>query len=200
VGFSVVDKFVEIFGTGVQHVTFADRATIVNMSPEYGATCGLFAIDEQILKYLALTGRSQQQIDIIEAYFRAQVMWGNEAQENAQYHATLTLDLSKVVPAIAGPKRPQDRIDLEHASPYLRDLWASQENIQKIVTEVVDKTMFIDKYGSVYEGDEVWQNLETVDADIYNWPDSSYVKNLVFLSICGLILGLSKRLKTRVVY
>ncbi len=390
--FGVVGKFVEFFGTGVQHLTVADRATIANMSPEYGATCGLFPIDEQTLKYLALTGRSQQQIDIIEAYSRAQGMWGNEAQADAQYHATLTLDLSKVVPAIAGPKRPQDRIDLDHASSafktwinkqkelvilpvenqqgqfeneggsseespknsvachlngqdfeldegavviaaitsctntsnpsvlvaaalvaqkanelgltvkpwvktsfapgsqvvteylnkagltkeldkmgfnlvgygcttcignsgplpvpisdairegklivtsvlsgnrnfegrihsevkanylaspplvvayaiagnmniditkeplgtsrdgkpvYLRDLWPSQENIQKIVTEVVNKTMFIDKYGSIYEGDEVWQNLETVDADIYNWPDSSYVKKPSFFT------------------
>ena len=390
--FGVVGKFVEFFGNGVQHLTVADRATIANMSPEYGATCGLFPIDEQTLKYLALTGRSQQQIDIIEAYSRAQGMWGNEAQADAQYHATLTLNLSNVVPAIAGPKRPQDRINLNHASSsfktwinkqkelailpienqqgqleneggpleelpknsvacqlnghdfelsegavviaaitsctntsnpsvlvaaalvaqkanelgltvkpwvktsfapgsqvvteylnkagltkeldkmgfnlvgygcttcignsgplpvpiseairkgklivtsvlsgnrnfegrihsevkanylaspplvvayaiagnmniditkeplgisydgkpvYLRDLWPSQQNIQNIVTKVVNKAMFIDKYSSVYEGDEVWQKLETVDADIYNWPNSSYVKKPSFFT------------------
>jgi aconitate hydratase len=390
--FGVVGKFVEFFGTGVKHLTVADRATIANMSPEYGATCGLFPIDEQTLKYLALTGRSQHQIEIIEAYSKAQGMWGSEAQVDAQYHATLTLNLNNVVPAIAGPKRPQDRIDLNDASSafktwiteqkelaitpvdnqqgqfeneggplkelpknsvschlngqdfkldegavviaaitsctntsnpsvlvaaalvakkanelgltvkpwvktsfapgsqvvteylnkaglskeldtmgfnlvgygcttcignsgplpaaiseairegkltvtsvlsgnrnfegrihsevkanylaspplvvayaiagnmniditkeplgaghdgkpvYLRDLWPSQENIQSIVTEVVNKAMFTDKYGSVYEGDEVWQNLETVDADIYNWPDSSYVKKPSFFT------------------
>ena len=390
--FGVVGKFVEFFGNGVQHLTVADRATIANMSPEYGATCGLFPIDEQTLKYLALTGRSQQQIDIIEAYSRAQGMWGNEAQADAQYHAILTLNLSNVVPAIAGPKRPQDRINLNHASSsfktwinkqkelailpienqqgqleneggpleelpknsvacqlnghdfelsegavviaaitsctntsnpsvlvaaalvaqkanelgltvkpwvktsfapgsqvvteylnkagltkeldkmgfnlvgygcttcignsgplpvpiseairkgklivtsvlsgnrnfegrihsevkanylaspplvvayaiagnmniditkeplgisydgkpvYLRDLWPSQQNIQNIVTKVVNKAMFIDKYSSVYEGDEVWQKLETVDADIYNWPNSSYVKKPSFFT------------------
>jgi aconitate hydratase len=390
--FGVVGKFVEFFGAGVKHLTVADRATIANMSPEYGATCGLFPIDEQTLKYLALTGRSQQQIEIIEAYSKAQGMWGSEAQEDAQYHAKLTLDLSNVVPAIAGPKRPQDRIDLDNASSafkawiteqkelaitsidtqqgqfeseggplkespknsvychlngqdfeldegavviaaitsctntsnpsvlvaaalvakkanelgltvkpwvktsfapgsqvvteylnkaglskeldkmgfnlvgygcttcignsgplptpiseairegnltvtsvlsgnrnfegrihsevkanylaspplvvayaiagnmniditkeplgsghdgrpiYLRDLWPSQENIQSIVTEVVNEAMFTDKYGSVYEGGEVWQNLETVDANIYNWPDSSYVKKPSFFT------------------
>jgi aconitate hydratase len=114
--FGVVGKFVEFFGAGVKYLTVADRATIANMSPEYGATCGLFPIDEQTTKYLALTGRSKQQIDIIEAYSKAQGMWGSEAQEEAQYHANLKLDLSKVVPAIAGPKRPQDRIDLDNAS------------------------------------------------------------------------------------
>jgi aconitate hydratase len=390
--FGVVGKFVEFFGAGVKHLTVADRATIANMSPEYGATCGLFPIDEQTSKYLALTGRSQQQIDIIEAYSKAQGMWGSEAQEDAEYHATLTLNLSEVVPAIAGPKRPQDRIDLDHASSafkawiaeqkelaiapddiqqgrfeseggplmetaknsvschlngqdfeldegavviaaitsctntsnpsvlvaaalvakkanelglkvkpwvktsfapgsqvvteylnkaglskeldtmgfnlvgygcttcignsgplpepiseaikagqltvtavlsgnrnfegrihaevkanylaspplvvayaiagnmniditkeplgtshdgkpvYLRDLWPSQESIQSIVTDVVNEAMFTDKYGSIYDGGEVWQNLETVDANIYDWPDSSYVKKPSFFT------------------
>ncbi|AEP30722.1 aconitate hydratase AcnA [Brumicola nitratireducens] len=390
--FGVVGKFVEFFGAGVKHLTVADRATIANMSPEYGATCGLFPIDEQTTKYLALTGRSKQQIEIIEAYSKAQGMWGSEAQKDAQYHDTLQLDLSKVVPAIAGPKRPQDRINLDDASSafkkwlteqkelaiapnnsqqgrfeseggplnedsktsvschyngqdfeldegavviaaitsctntsnpsvlvaaallakkanelglkvkpwvktsfapgsqvvteylnkaglskeldhmgfnlvgygcttcignsgplpepigdavregkltvtsvlsgnrnfegrihsdvkanylaspplvvayaiagnmnidvtkeplgtskdgkpvYLRDLWPSQENIQKIVTEVVNESMFTEKYGSIYEGGDVWQNLETVDANIYNWPDSTYVKKPSFFT------------------
>lgn len=390
--FGVVGKFVEFFGAGVKHLTVADRATIANMSPEYGATCGLFPIDEQTIKYLELTGRSKQQIEIIEAYSKAQGMWGSEAQEEAQYHDTLTLNLSHVVPAIAGPKRPQDRIDLDNASAafkawiseqkelaiapndtqqgrfeseggplreapkssvschlngqdfelnegavviaaitsctntsnpsvlvaaalvakkanelglkvkpwvktsfapgsqvvteylnkaglskeldtmgfnlvgygcttcignsgplpgpiseaikegqltvsavlsgnrnfegrihaevkanylaspplvvayaiagnmniditkeplgtthdgkpvYLRDLWPSQESIQNIVTEVVNEAMFTDKYGSIYEGGEVWQNLETVDASIYNWPDSTYVKKPSFFT------------------
>ena len=390
--FGVVGKLVEFFGAGVAHLTVADRATLANMSPEYGATCGLFPIDEQTTKYLALTGRSQSQIDIIEAYSKAQGMWGSEAQEDAQYHATLTLDLSSVVPAIAGPKRPQDRIDLDDAakafkkwieeqkelaiapqdkqeglfeseggpvndarktsvschynnqdfeldegavviaaitsctntsnpsvlvaaallaqkanalglkvkpwvktsfapgsqvvteylnkaglsaeldkmgfnlvgygcttcignsgplpnpiakaikegnltvtsvlsgnrnfegrihsdvkanylaSPplvvayalagnmkiditkeplgtsiegkpvYLKDLWPTQQEIQDIVTRVVNKSMFTDKYGSIYEGGDVWQNLETVDASIYNWPDSTYVKKPTFFA------------------
>jgi aconitate hydratase len=390
--FGVVGKFVEFFGAGVKHLTVADRATIANMSPEYGATCGLFPIDEQTIKYLELTGRSQQQIEIIEAYSKAQGMWGSEAQEEAEYHASLTLDLDQVVPAIAGPKRPQDRINLDDASVafkawiseqkelaitpdhtpqerfdseggpllassknsvschlngqdfeldegavviaaitsctntsnpsvlvaaalvakkanelgltvkpwvktsfapgsqvvteylnkaglseeldqlgfylvgygcttcignsgplpgpisdaikegqltvtsvlsgnrnfegrihsevkanylaspplvvayaiagnmniditkeplgtghdgkpvYLRDLWPSQESIQSIVTEVVNKAMFTEKYGSIYDGGDVWQNLETVDANLYDWPESTYVKKPSFFA------------------
>lgn len=388
--FGVVGKFVEFFGAGLKHLTVADRATLANMSPEYGATCGLFPIDEQTIKYLELTGRSDLQIEIIEAYSKAQGMWGSEAQEHAEYHATLSMDLNTVVPAIAGPKRPQDRINLDQASTsfqrwiteqneliiapsskekanfdgeggvenigskttvayrdnnqdfelhegavviaaitsctntsnpsvlvaaallakkanelglkvkpwvktsfapgsqvvteylnkaglsqeldkmgfnlvgygcttcignsgplpeaisnairqgdltvtsvlsgnrnfegrihsdvkanylaspplvvayalagnmkvditkeplgtssagkpvYLQDLWPSQQEIQEIVTRVVNKTMFTEKYGSVYDGGDIWEKLETVDADIYNWPDSSYVKKPTF--------------------
>lgn len=390
--FGVVGKFVEFFGAGVKHLTVADRATLANMSPEYGATCGLFPIDEQTTKYLALTGRSEQQIEIIEAYSKAQDMWGSEAQEHAEYHATLSMNLDTVVPAIAGPKRPQDRINLDQAatafhdwlteqkdlaiapdndqkerfdaeggaenigsrtsvscrhneqdfhldegavviaaitsctntsnpsvlvaaallaqkanelgltvkpwvktsfapgsqvvteylnkaglskeldkmgfnlvgygcttcignsgplpeaiseairegdltvtsvlsgnrnfegrihsdvkanylaSPplvvayalagnmkiditteplgtsnagepvYLKDLWPSQQEIQDIVTRVVDKSMFTEKYGSVYDGGDIWDNLDTVDANIYNWPESTYVKKPTFFA------------------
>jgi aconitate hydratase len=390
--FGVVGKFVEFFGPGVKHLTVADRATLANMSPEYGATCGLFPIDEQTTKYLALTGRTELQIEIIEAYSKAQNMWGSEAQEHAEYHATVAMNLNSVVPAIAGPKRPQDRINLDHAatafqnwlteqkelsitpddkqkgrfdseggaenigakstvscryneqdfeldegavviaaitsctntsnpsvlvaaallaqkanelgltvkpwvktsfapgsqvvteylnkaglskeldklgfnlvgygcttcignsgplpevisnaikagdltvtsvlsgnrnfegrihsdvkanylaSPplvvayalagnmkiditkeplgfsnagnpiYLKDLWPSQHEIQDIVTRVVNKSMFSEKYGSVYDGGDIWEKLETVDADIYNWPDSTYVKKPTFFA------------------
>lgn len=389
--FGVVGKCVEFFGDGIKHLTVADRATLANMSPEYGATCGLFAIDEQTIKYLALTGRSEKQIELIEAYSKAQGMWGSEAQEHAEYHATLAMDLATVVPAIAGPKRPQDRINLNQAatafsdwiteqkelaiapdkekgrfdseggaenigsktsvsyrhnnqdldlhegsvviaaitsctntsnpsvliaaallaqkanelgltvkpwvktsfapgsqvvteylneaglskeldilgfnlvgygcttcignsgplpevisnaikendlivtsvlsgnrnfegrihsdvkanylaSPplvvayalagnmkiditkeplgisntgtpvYLKDLWPSQNEIQEIVTRVVNKSMFSEKYGSVYDGGEIWENLDPVDADIYNWPNSTYVKKPTFFA------------------
>lgn len=388
--FGVVGKFVEFYGAGVQHLTVADRATLANMSPEYGATCGLFPIDEQTSQYLALTGRSELQIEIIEAYAKAQGMWGSEAQTHAEYHATLSLNLDSVVPAIAGPKRPQDRINLDQAatsfenwlteqnelaispqgkheqrfdseggvenigakttvsyrhnqqdlalhegavviaaitsctntsnpsvlvaaallaqkanelgltvkpwvktsfapgsqvvteylnkaglskeldklgfnlvgygcttcignsgplpeaiseairkadltvtsvlsgnrnfegrihsdvkanylaSPplvvayalagnmkiditkdplgissaghpvYLKDLWPSQQEIQEIVTRVVNKSMFTEKYGAVYDGGDIWEKLETVDSDIYDWPDSTYVKKPTF--------------------
>jgi len=388
--FGVVGKFVEFFGDGVQHLTVADRATVSNMAPEYGATCGLFPIDQQTLTYLKLTGRSPAQLNIIEAYAKAQGMWGSEAQQDAVYHATLTLDLGAVVPAIAGPKRPQDRINLDQAadayvrwlneqkqlalepedkqeerfvgeggpadnpqsdgikchykgqdftldegavviaaitsctntsnpsvlvaaallakkanalgltvkpwvktsfapgsqvvteylnkaglskeldqmgfnlvgygcttcignsgplptpisdairegklnvtsvlsgnrnfegrihsdvkanylaSPplvvayalagnmkidivkeplgtdkegkpvYLRDVWPSQEEIQDIVVDVVQESMFADKYGDIYDGGEIWDQLKTVDDSIYNWPDSTYVKKPTF--------------------
>ena len=394
--FGVVGKFVEFFGEGVQHLSVADRATISNMSPEYGATCGLFPIDEQTIKYLRLTGRSEEQMQIIEAYAKAQNMWGTQAQENAEYHAKLKLDLNSIVPAIAGPKRPQDRINLDKASTafkkwikeqeqlalapsnvqearlddeggpasgsavapantsvkckykdqefmleegavviaaitsctntsnpsvlvaaallaqkanalglkvkpwvktsfapgsqvvteylnkaglsdeldnlgfnlvgygcttcignsgplpapisqairdgklsvtsvlsgnrnfegrihsevkanylaspplvvayalagnmnidvttealgtstdgkpvYLRDLWPSEEEIQTIVENVVERSMFTERYGQIYEGGDVWQNLETIDASLYNWPESTYVKKPSFFA------------------
>jgi aconitate hydratase len=130
--FGVVGKFVEFFGSGVEHLSVADRATISNMAPEYGATCGLFPVDEQSLSYLQLTGRSQQQCEIIKAYCQAQGMWGSEAQSNAQYHATLSLDLSKVVPAIAGPKRPQDRINLDVASGAFKKWLKEQQELATV--------------------------------------------------------------------
>ncbi|MDO6427694.1 aconitate hydratase AcnA [Thalassotalea sp. 1_MG-2023] len=145
--FGVVGKYVEFFGTGVQHLTVADRATLANMAPEYGATCGLFPIDEQTTNYLALTGRSEQQIDIIKAYSKAQGMWGSEAQEHAEYHATLQLDLHSIVPAIAGPKRPQDRVDLDQAKVAFND-WLSEQKELTIVSDDRQKARF-DSEGGV---------------------------------------------------
>ncbi|MFT6418651.1 MAG: aconitate hydratase, partial [Cognaticolwellia sp.] len=139
--FGVVGKFVEFFGAGVKHLTVADRATLANMSPEYGATCGLFPIDEQTTKYLALTGRSELQIEIIEAYSKAQGMWGSEAQEHAEYHATLSMDLDSVVPAIAGPKRPQDRINLDQASTAFKR-WITEQNELAIAPNEKQKANF----------------------------------------------------------
>ncbi|MEL0628851.1 aconitate hydratase AcnA [Psychromonas aquatilis] len=143
----VVGKFVEFFGSGIQHLTVADRATIANMSPEYGATCGLFPIDQQTSKYLELTGRSQEQIDIIEAYAKAQGMWGSESQQKAEYHAQVSLDLEQVVPAIAGPKRPQDRIDLDQAAPAFED-WIKQQNELTIIPPEKQKKRFDDEGGT----------------------------------------------------
>lgn len=145
--YGVVGKFVEFFGAGIQHLTVADRATIANMSPEYGATCGLFPIDEQTTTYLALTGRSQEQINIIEAYAKAQGMWGSESQKNAEYHATLSLDLDKVVPAIAGPKRPQDRINLDQAATAFQK-WITEQKELTIIPDEKQKERFDDEGGA----------------------------------------------------
>ena len=109
----VVGKFVEFFGDGLQHLSLADRATISNMSPEYGATCGIFPIDAEVLSYLRLTGRSAQQIALVEAYARVQGMWYEPGRPHAIYSATVELDLADVKPSLAGPKRPQDRVLLE---------------------------------------------------------------------------------------
>jgi aconitate hydratase len=111
----VVGKFVEFFGTGLAQLPVADRATIANMAPEYGATCGLFPIDEETLNYLHLTGRSQSQIDLIEKYMTLQGMFHTADSPEADYTHVLRLDISTIVPSLAGPKRPQDRIALSEA-------------------------------------------------------------------------------------
>jgi aconitate hydratase len=109
----VVGKFVEFYGDGLQHLPLADRATIANMAPEYGATCGIFPIDAEAVRYLRLSGRSEEQIALVEAYAKAQGMWHAPDSPHAQYSATLELDLAEVKPSLAGPKRPQDRVLLE---------------------------------------------------------------------------------------
>ncbi|MBD7986602.1 aconitate hydratase AcnA [Luteimonas sp. Sa2BVA3] len=106
----VVGKFVEFFGDGLQHLPLADRATIGNMSPEYGATCGIFPVDAEALRYLRLSGRSEEQIALVEAYARAQGMWHEPGQPEASYSSVVELDMGTVQPSLAGPKRPQDRV------------------------------------------------------------------------------------------
>jgi aconitate hydratase len=108
----VVDKFVEFFGDGLAGLPLADRATIANMAPEFGSTCGIFPIDEETIKYLELTGRSPEQIALVEVYAKKQGMWRENGQRPADYTDVLELDLGTVVPSLAGPKRPQDRVPL----------------------------------------------------------------------------------------
>jgi len=108
----VVGKFVEYFGPSLHTLPLADRATIANMSPEYGATCGIFPVDEETLNYLRLSGRSEEQIALVEAYCKAQGMFHGKNQPEATYSKVLDLDLASVVPSVAGPKRPQDRVAL----------------------------------------------------------------------------------------
>jgi aconitate hydratase len=111
----VVGKFVEYFGPGLRDLPLADRATIANMAPEYGATCGIFPIDRETLKYLRLTGRSEEQIALVEAYSHEQGLFHDEKTAEAEYSELLTLDLATVEPSLAGPKRPQDRVALSQA-------------------------------------------------------------------------------------
>ncbi len=108
----VVGKFVEFTGPGMQALSLADRATIANMAPEYGATMGFFPIDERTLEYMALTGRDDEQIDLVEQYCKANMLWHSADQATPNYSASLALDISTVEPSLAGPKRPQDRIAL----------------------------------------------------------------------------------------
>ena len=111
----VVGKFVEYFGPGLRDLPLADRATIANMSPEYGATCGIFPIDKETLKYLRLTGRPADQIALVEAYAREQGLFHDDKTPEAEYSELLSLDLATVEPSLAGPKRPQDRVVLSQA-------------------------------------------------------------------------------------
>ena len=108
----VVGKFVEFFGSGMTALTLADRATIANMAPEYGATCGFFPIDERTLEYLRLTGRDEIAINGVEEYCKAQGIWYSAGDTEKSYTALIELDLTTIKPALAGPKRPQDRVDL----------------------------------------------------------------------------------------
>jgi aconitate hydratase len=112
----VVGKFVEFYGPGVAELPLADRATIGNMAPEYGATCGIFPVDAETLRYLRLTGRSDEQISLVEAYYREQDLFHTAGSPEAEYTQTLALDLGDVQPSVAGPKRPQDRVLLKDAA------------------------------------------------------------------------------------
>ncbi len=112
----VVGKFVEYFGPGLRDLPLADRATIANMSPEYGATCGIFPVDKESLKYLKLSGRSAEQIALVEAYCREQGLFHDDKTPEAEYSELLSLDLGTVEPSLAGPKRPQDRVILSQAA------------------------------------------------------------------------------------
>jgi aconitate hydratase len=112
----VVNKFVEFFGNGLDHLALADRATIANMAPEYGATCGFFPIDVETIKYLKLSGRDEQTISLVEAYAKAQCLWRDKTTLEPLYTDVLQLDLSTVEASLAGPKRPQDRVPLPNVN------------------------------------------------------------------------------------
>jgi aconitate hydratase A / 2-methylisocitrate dehydratase len=117
----VVGKFVEFFGPGLKHLALADRATIGNMAPEYGATCGIFPVDAEAIGYLRLSGRSAEQIALVEAYAKAQGLWHDENTPHAEFSTVLELDLADVKPSLAGPKRPQDRVLLDDVKGNFHD-------------------------------------------------------------------------------
>ena len=133
----VVGKFVEFYGQGLKNLTLADRATIANMAPEYGATCGFFPIDDETLKYLKFSGRDQNTVNLVEAYAKEQGLW---ASDQISFTDTLSLDMSKVVPTISGPKRPQDKVLLTQASENFKKIYKEltnreKKNISKIENE-----------------------------------------------------------------
>ncbi|OOG37607.1 aconitate hydratase 1 [Rhodanobacter sp. C06] len=134
----VVGKFVEFFGTGLKHLPLADRATIANMAPEYGATCGIFPIDQEALNYMQLSGRTAEHIKLVEAYAKAQGMWHDENSIEPAFTSTLELDLADVRPSLAGPKRPQDRVLLEAVQKSFHDVIGSLTANRKTKSSAAD--------------------------------------------------------------
>ena len=126
----VVGKFVEFFGDGLDSLTLADRATIANMAPEYGATCGIFPVDRKTLDYLRLTGRTDEQIELIETYMKAMDLWHDPGRGKADYSSELHLNLADVTACISGPKRPQDRIALVDAKSGFEDTLAEFRDLR----------------------------------------------------------------------
>ncbi|KTR06750.1 aconitate hydratase [Aureimonas ureilytica] len=127
----VVGKFVEFYGPGLANLTLEDQATIANMAPEYGATCGFFPVDKDTIAYLEATGRDKHRIALVEAYAKAQGMYFDASSEEPVFTDTLSLDLSTVVPSLAGPKRPQDRVALTEAAPKFRTALAELQGGRK---------------------------------------------------------------------
>ena len=148
----VVGKFVEFYGDGLQHLPLADRATIGNMAPEYGATCGIFPIDAESLNYLRLSGRSEEQINLVEAYAKAQGLWHEPGSPHAQYSTTLELDMGTVKPSLAGPKRPQDRVLLEDVQKNYREALVGMTANRDKRSE--DVSSFVNEGGGAAVGNE----------------------------------------------
>src|SRR5215470_7224439 len=141
----VVGKFVEYFGPGLGDLALADRATIGNMAPEYGATCGIFPIDQETLNYLELTGRSEEQIALVEAFSREQGLFHEAGTTEAEYSELITLDLGTVEPSLAGPRRPQDRVPLSQA----------KESFEKALPTLMKPAKTVSGNGHLHQGSVV---------------------------------------------
>ena len=142
----VVGKFVEFYGEGLKNLSLADRATIANMAPEYGATCGFFPIDDETLRYLKFSGRDQSTVKIVEEYAKTQGLW---ASNDIEFTDTLILDMSTIVPTISGPKRPQDKVLLSNASNSFRKNFNEAMNKKNFSSSKVNGTEFEIKDGSI---------------------------------------------------
>ena len=142
----VVGKFVEFYGDGLKNLTLADRATIANMAPEYGATCGFFPIDDETLKYLRFSGRDEHSVKIVEKYAKEQGLW---ASNNIEFTDTVSLDMSSLVPTISGPKRPQDKVLLNEASSEFKKVFENTTSRNKKKISKVEGTDYEIKDGSI---------------------------------------------------
>lgn len=145
----VVGKFVEFYGPGLKHLPLADRATISNMAPEYGATCGFFPIDKETLSYMRLTGRDEQTIALVEAYTKAQGLWLDENIEEPKYTTTLALDMTTVEPSLAGPKRPQDKVTLTTLPKAFDELLSKSKEVNQQKEYQVDGEDYALHHGDV---------------------------------------------------
>ena len=142
----VVGKFVEFYGEGLKNLTLADRATIANMAPEYGATCGFFPVDDETLKYLEFSGRDKETVKIVEAYAKEQGLW---ASDQLEFTDKISLDMSTIVPTISGPKRPQDKVLLTDASTSFKKVYEEATNSNEKKIAKVDNADYEIKDGSI---------------------------------------------------
>lgn len=163
----VVGKFVEFFGAGLDQLPLADRATIANMAPEYGATCGIFPIDDETLRYLALTGRSPEHITLVEAYARAQGLYRFGTTPEIAYSTVLELDMGTVEPSLAGPKRPQDRMSLRLAKQVISHaLHALQDERSGRTSGNADVARFTNEGGGTAVGGEAARHSGSTNIEV----------------------------------
>ncbi|MBL0941900.1 MAG: aconitate hydratase AcnA [Alphaproteobacteria bacterium] len=145
----VVGKFVEFYGPGLDHLSLADRATISNMAPEYGATCGFFPIDQETINYLRFTGRNEERIKLVEAYAKVQGLWRNHKTPDPIFTETLELNLADIEPTLAGPKRPQDKVLISEAVKSYRDALKGEIVLKKPINIKLGEMSFELDHGSV---------------------------------------------------
>jgi aconitate hydratase len=177
----VVNKFVEFFGPGASHLSLADRATIGNMAPEYGATMGFFPVDEKTIEYLAMTGRSEEKIDKIKRYLTAQGLFGIPKKGDIDYTKVLELDLSSVHPCVAGPKRPQDRILLKKLKETFQKLLKAPLKGGGYEKTSPSKIVYLHENGMhAVEGSEVTGGIESAPKGKSTWSEDEMLANRPF--------------------
>jgi aconitate hydratase len=171
----VVDKFVEFFGPGLSSMTLPDRATIANMAPEYGATIGFFPIDSEALRYMRLTGRPQELVNLVEAYCKEQGLFRSDETPDPEFNDLLELDLSTVEPSLAGPKRPQDRVPLHEVKKNFRLILTAPKNQRgyELTLADIEKKVRLDLNGNGAKGEEIMEHGSVVIASITSCTNTS---------------------------
>ncbi len=178
----VVGKFVEFFGQGMAALSLADRATIANMAPEYGATCGFFPVDERTIEYLRLTGREEDALAGVEAFSKAQGLWYNAGDAEKSYTDVLELDLGTILPALAGPKRPQDRVDLKDMKSHFLETLTNEVGHQGHGLEATELNN-----GAIFEQDGEMYDLNHGDVVIAAITSCTNTSNPDVMLAAGLL-------------